>query len=80
MPYDQLWAVDDQGTRYAVRLDGCCTETVTWFGVARLSPVPRATSGGSTWSATGLASSSFLSGRIRHYPAVGPCRRRPNPW
>jgi hypothetical protein len=22
MPYDQLWAVDDQGTRYAVRLEG----------------------------------------------------------
>jgi hypothetical protein len=40
MPYDQLWAVDDQGTRYAVRLEGGRGETVTWFGVARLSPVP----------------------------------------
>jgi hypothetical protein len=40
MPYDQLWAVDDQGTRYAVRLEGGPGETVTWFGVARLSPVP----------------------------------------
>jgi hypothetical protein len=48
MPYDQLWAVDDQGTRYAVRLEGGRGETVTWFGVARLSPVPRAMSGGST--------------------------------
>jgi hypothetical protein len=40
MPYDQLWAVDDQGTRYAVRLEGAGGQTVTWFGVARLSPVP----------------------------------------
>ncbi|HEY1321195.1 MAG TPA: hypothetical protein VGF32_13150, partial [Streptosporangiaceae bacterium] len=40
MPYDQLWAVDDQRTRYAVRLEGGRGETVTWFGVARLSPVP----------------------------------------
>lgn len=40
MPYDQLWAVDDQGTRYTVRLEGGPGETVTWFGVARLSPVP----------------------------------------
>jgi hypothetical protein len=40
MPYDQLWAVDDQRTRYAVRLEGGRGETGTWFGVARLSPVP----------------------------------------
>jgi hypothetical protein len=40
MPYDQLWAVDDQGARYAVRLEGGRGGTVTWFGVARLSPVP----------------------------------------
>jgi hypothetical protein len=40
MPYEQLWAVDDQGTRYSVRLEGGRGETVTWFGVARLSPVP----------------------------------------
>ena len=40
LPYDQLWAVDDQGTRYTVRLEGGPGETVTWFGVARLSPVP----------------------------------------
>jgi hypothetical protein len=40
MPYDQLWALDDQGTRYTVRLEGGPGETVTWFGVARLSPVP----------------------------------------
>jgi len=40
LPYDQLWAVDDQGTRYSVRLEGGQGETVTWFGVARLSPVP----------------------------------------
>ncbi len=40
MPYDQLWAVDDQGTRYAVRLEGGRGGTVTWFGIARLSSVP----------------------------------------
>ncbi len=40
MPYDQLWAVDDQGTRYAVRFEGGRGGTVTWLGVARLSPVP----------------------------------------
>ncbi len=40
MPYDQLWAMDDRGTRYTVRLEGGPGETVTWFGVARLSPVP----------------------------------------
>jgi hypothetical protein len=40
LPYDQLWAVDDQGTRYAVRLEGGRGETATWLGVARLSPVP----------------------------------------
>ncbi len=40
MPYDQLWAVDDQGTRYAVRFEGGRGGKVTWLGVARLSPVP----------------------------------------
>ena len=40
MPYDQLGAVDDRGTRYTVRFEGRPAETVTWFGVARLSPVP----------------------------------------
>src|SRR5690349_11056817 len=40
MPYDQLWAVDDQGTRYAVRFEGGAGGPLTWFGVARLSPVP----------------------------------------
>jgi hypothetical protein len=40
LPYDQLWVADDQGTRYQVRLEGGRGETVTWFGVARLSPVP----------------------------------------
>ena len=32
--------MDDQGTRYTVRLEGGRGGTVTWFGVARLSPVP----------------------------------------
>jgi hypothetical protein len=40
LPYDQLEAVDDRGTRYTVRLEGRPGEKVTWFGVARLSPVP----------------------------------------
>jgi hypothetical protein len=39
-PYDQLWAVDDQGTRYAVRFEGGQGGTATWRGIARLSPVP----------------------------------------
>ena len=40
MLYDQLGAVDDQGTRYAVRFEGGVGGPLTWFGVARLSPVP----------------------------------------
>jgi hypothetical protein len=40
MPYDQLGAVDDQGTHYAVRFEGGRGDTATWLGFARLSPVP----------------------------------------
>ena len=41
LPYDQLWAVDDQGTRYTVRFEGPGQGgTATWRGIARLSPVP----------------------------------------
>jgi hypothetical protein len=54
LPYDQLWAVDDQGTRYAVRFEEGAVHgerrqlvlhpgqggTATWRGIARLSPVP----------------------------------------
>jgi len=40
LPYDQLWAVDGQGTRYAVRFEGGMGETATWRGIARLSPAP----------------------------------------
>jgi hypothetical protein len=41
LPYDQLWAVDDQGTRYTVRFEGPGKSgTATWRGIARLSPVP----------------------------------------
>jgi hypothetical protein len=40
LPYDQLWAVDDQGTRYTVRFEGGQGGTATWRGIARLSPVP----------------------------------------
>ncbi len=41
LPYDQLWAVHDQGTRYTVRFEGPGQGgMVTWRGIARLSPVP----------------------------------------
>jgi hypothetical protein len=40
MPYDQLWAVDDEGTRYTVRFEGGRGGTAIWRGIARLSPVP----------------------------------------
>jgi len=40
MPYDQLCAVDDQGTCYTVRFEGGRGGTATWRGIARLSPVP----------------------------------------
>ena len=40
LPYGQLWAVDDQGTRYTVRFEGGQGAAVTWRGLARLSPVP----------------------------------------
>jgi hypothetical protein len=39
LPYDDIRAVDDQGSRYAVRFDGE-GGTAAWLGVARLSPVP----------------------------------------
>jgi hypothetical protein len=40
LPYDQLGAVDDQRTRYAVRFESGRYETAIWKGFARLSPVP----------------------------------------
>ena len=41
LPYDQLWAVDDEGTRYTVRFEGPGRGgTTAWQGIARLSPVP----------------------------------------
>jgi len=43
LPYAELWAVDERGTRYAVRFEGGIggVGTAAWRGVARLSPVPR---------------------------------------
>jgi hypothetical protein len=38
-PYHQLWAVDDQGTRYRLQLAGE-GGTTTWQGTADLSPAP----------------------------------------
>ncbi len=40
LPYDRLWAVDDQGSRYTVRFEGGPGGTATWRGIARLSPGP----------------------------------------
>ena len=40
LPYHQLWAVDDQGTRYRVRFEGGRGGMATWLGHARLAPVP----------------------------------------
>ena len=42
LPYGQLGAVDDQGTRYAVRFEGGSGRggTAAWRGIARLSSVP----------------------------------------
>jgi len=37
LPYDQLWAADDQGGRYSVGFDGD-GGTAAWHGVIRLSP------------------------------------------
>jgi hypothetical protein len=40
LPYDQFWAVDDEGTRYTVRFEAGYGETAAWRGVIQLSPVP----------------------------------------
>lgn len=39
LPYDQLWAVDNQGTRYRLQLVGE-DGTAAWQGTADLSPAP----------------------------------------
>jgi hypothetical protein len=40
LPYDQLRAVDEHGTRYTVRFEGDQGGTATWLGIGRLTPVP----------------------------------------
>ena len=40
LPYDRLWAVDDERTRYTVRFEAGQGETATWRGVIQLSPLP----------------------------------------
>lgn len=40
LPYDQLWATDEHGSRYTVRFKGGHGGTATWLGIAELSPVP----------------------------------------
>jgi hypothetical protein len=36
----QLWAADDQGTRYTVRFEGYREGAASWLGIARLEPRP----------------------------------------
>jgi hypothetical protein len=36
----QLWAADDQGTRYTVHFEGYREGTASWLGIARLEPAP----------------------------------------
>jgi hypothetical protein len=38
--FGQLWAVDEEGTRYAVQFSRGTGGTAAWRGVARLSPAP----------------------------------------
>ena len=40
LPFGQLWAADEEGTRYAVRFEAGQGGTDTWAGVAQLTPVP----------------------------------------
>jgi hypothetical protein len=40
LPYEQLWAVDNEGTRYMVRFEAGQGGTATWRGIVQLSPVP----------------------------------------
>ncbi len=40
LPYGQIQATDDEGIRYTVRFERGTGGTVTWRGIARLSPVP----------------------------------------
>lgn len=40
LPYDRLWAVDDQGARYVVRFAQGSGGPAVWLGIAELSPVP----------------------------------------
>ncbi|HMI22971.1 MAG TPA: hypothetical protein VK594_00660 [Streptosporangiaceae bacterium] len=40
LPYDQFWAVDDEGTRYTARFEAGYGKTAAWRGVIQLSPVP----------------------------------------
>ena len=49
LPYDQFWAVDDQGTRYTARFEGGYGETAAWRRRRPAShPCPRAAPGGWT--------------------------------
>lgn len=40
LPYGELRATDDQGSRYTVRFEHGTGGTATWHGLAELSPVP----------------------------------------
>jgi hypothetical protein len=40
LPFGELWAVDEEGTRYPVQFDRGTGGTGAWRGIARLSPAP----------------------------------------
>ena len=75
LPYDQLWAADEQGTRYTVRFEGPGKGgMLTWRGIARLSPVPPR---GARWldlvgDGTRLIQLPLRTSAARGYPATPP--------
>jgi hypothetical protein len=74
LPYDRLWAVDDEGTRYTVRFEAGQGETAAWRGVIQLSPVP---SRRARW--LDLIGDGTRLLRLPLQPAAAPRRRRAPP-
>ena len=83
LPYHQLWAVDDLGTRYTVRFEGGVARTATWRGIARLTPVPPRGArrldlvGDGTRLIQLPLTQSALRGRLAAPPATEPAAVRP---
>lgn len=69
LPFGQLWAVDEEGTRYAVQFDRGMGGTAAWRGIARLSPAPP---DGARWLE--LVGDGT---RLVRLPVVRPAVRRP---